>query len=99
MTLYIALRIAEAYRSGGQDVLALRFFERIGKMYRKERWDEIYAEIRPHWLECARKVGRAEEVVRLLVEEIGAGKATQEDLLDYLAVSAFHLLWSFASFA
>lgn len=66
--------------------MALRFFERIGKMYRKERWDPISDRIRALWLDCAKREGKPEEVIRLLVDEIGAGQASQNDLIDYLTV-------------
>lgn len=74
MTLYIAFRIAEAYHGGGQYDMALRFFDRISKTYRREKWGTISDRIRELWIDCARKEGKKEEVVRVLVEMIGAGE-------------------------
>jgi hypothetical protein len=74
VTLYIAFRIAEAYHSGGQYDMALRFFDRISKTYRRERWDPISSRIRELWLDCAKREGKHEDVVRILLEMIALGQ-------------------------
>lgn len=75
-TLYIAYRIAEAYRDDGRQLdTALKFFERISKLHRKERWDPISTQIRKLWMECAREAGRVADVARLLLEEISEGQS------------------------
>lgn len=54
--------------------MALRFFDRISKTYKKERWDPISERIRELWLDCAKKEGRNDEVVRILIEMISLGE-------------------------
>jgi hypothetical protein len=67
--------------------MALRFFERIGKVFRRERWDVVVRRMRKVWLDCVRKIvesgkgeGEAERVlVRLLVEMLGDGGLGEEE--------------------
>lgn len=50
-----------------------RFFERITKTYRREKWNAMLRPLFPTWYACAKKLGDVELTVRLLVEMIGYG--------------------------
>ena len=50
-----------------------RFFERIAKTYRREKWSAMLRPLFPTWYACAQKLGDVELTVRLLVEMIGYG--------------------------
>lgn len=50
-----------------------RFFERIAKTYRREKWNAMLRPLFPTWYACAKKSGDVEMTVRLLVEMIGYG--------------------------
>ncbi|ORY47827.1 hypothetical protein BCR33DRAFT_764198 [Rhizoclosmatium globosum] len=68
MTLFLAAEIARVYESAGKSEMALKFFERIGKTYRKENWPSVLAVILGLSVGCARKIGRVGAVVEGLVE-------------------------------
>jgi hypothetical protein len=53
-----------------------RFFERIAKTYRREKWNAMLRPLFPTWYDCAKKLGDVELTVRLLVEMIGYGAWT-----------------------
>jgi hypothetical protein len=55
-------------------MVVCRFFERIAKTYRKEKWDDILRPLLSTWYACAQKLGDVELMVTLLVEMIGYGK-------------------------
>lgn len=50
-----------------------RFFERIAKTYRREKWNAMLRPLFPTWYACAKKLGDVELTVRLLIEMIGYG--------------------------
>lgn len=105
VTLYIAFRIAEAYHDGGQYDMALRFFDRISKTYRREHWGAISDRIRALWLDCAKREGKHDDVARLLIETIALGLSSsksdpQQELLTLLEVRSpvAHDPWSLTAF-
>lgn len=53
-----------------------RFFERIAKTYRRERWGAMLQPILSMWCECARQSGDVEGTVPLLLEMMGMRKYT-----------------------
>ncbi|KAF8549955.1 hypothetical protein OG21DRAFT_1420431 [Imleria badia] len=92
LTLWIARRIAETYHQSGKFELAIRFFERIAKTYRREKWNAMLRPLFPTWYACAKKLGDVELTVRLLIEMIGYGDVDelgtlQDDLLTLLKTS------------
>ncbi|KAF8119758.1 Gryzun, putative trafficking through golgi-domain-containing protein [Boletus edulis] len=92
LTLWIASRIAQTYYQSGKFELAVRFFERIAKTYRREKWNAMLRPLFLTWYACAKKLGDVELTVRLLVEMIGYGDveepgSLQDDLLTLLKTS------------
>ncbi|KAF9953552.1 hypothetical protein BGZ72_005333 [Mortierella alpina] len=68
MTLFLASEIAGTYYTAGKFEMALKFFERIGKTYRKERWNLILTSILKWSVQCAKELGYWENVVEYLIE-------------------------------
>ncbi|TFK44945.1 Gryzun, putative trafficking through golgi-domain-containing protein [Crucibulum laeve] len=91
LTLWIAYRIAQTYYDSGKFDMAVRFFERIAKTYRREKWDSMLRPLLSTWYACAQQLGDVELSIRLLVEMLGhdipepeeAG-SLEEDLLAVL---------------
>ncbi|KAF8511539.1 Gryzun, putative trafficking through golgi-domain-containing protein [Gautieria morchelliformis] len=73
LTFYVACRIAQTYHDSGKFDMAIRFFERIAKAYRKERWGTMLKPILSMWYTCARQIGDVESIVKLLIEMMGYG--------------------------
>ncbi|KAJ3383004.1 hypothetical protein HDU84_003911 [Entophlyctis sp. JEL0112] len=79
MTLFLAAEIARIYEASGKSEMALKFFERIAKTYRKEKWNfAIVASILRHSVACARRLERWTSVVEALIELVS------EDVVDDL---------------
>jgi hypothetical protein len=55
-------------------MVVYRFFERIAKTYRKEKWKHMLRPLLSTWYACAQKLGDVELMATLLVEMIGYGK-------------------------
>lgn len=53
--------------------LHYRFFERIAKTYRREKWGLLLRPLLSTWYSCAQQLGDVELSVRLLVEMLGHG--------------------------
>ncbi|KAG0074448.1 hypothetical protein BGZ90_010754 [Linnemannia elongata] len=68
MTLFLASEIAGTYYTAGKFEMALKFFERIGKTYRKEGWNLILTSILKWSIQCAKELGYWENVVEYLIE-------------------------------
>jgi hypothetical protein len=68
LTLRIAGRIATAYYAAGKFDMAVRFFERIAKTYRRERWGTMLRPLLTTWYKCAQRLGDVELSVRILVD-------------------------------
>jgi hypothetical protein len=68
MTLYLAAEIAGTYYETGKFEMALKFFERIGKTYRKEKWHMVLTSILRWSLRCAKELVNFEKAVECLVE-------------------------------
>ncbi|KAH9942206.1 Foie gras liver health family 1-domain-containing protein [Epithele typhae] len=92
LTLWIAYRIAQTYYESGKFDMAVRFFERIAKTYRRERWGPLLHPLLTQWYKCAQQLGDVDLSVRLLIEMLGHGAAAsaedpdalQDDLLAVL---------------
>ncbi|KAI8996802.1 Gryzun, putative trafficking through golgi-domain-containing protein [Pilobolus umbonatus] len=68
MTLYLAAEIAGAYYEAGKFEMAIKFFERIGKIYRKEKWNMVLTSILRWSLRCAKELCSWERAVECLIE-------------------------------
>ncbi|CAG8556735.1 2174_t:CDS:10, partial [Cetraspora pellucida] len=68
MTLYLASEIAGTYVEARKYDMALKFFERIAKTYRKEDWHTILESILNWSLKCAKESGTWDNVVEYLIE-------------------------------
>lgn len=53
--------------------MAVRFFERIAKTYRRERWGAMLRSLLTTWYKCAQQLGDVELSVRILVEMLAHG--------------------------
>ncbi|KAG1737900.1 Gryzun, putative trafficking through golgi-domain-containing protein [Suillus paluster] len=93
LTLWIAYRIAHTYYESEKFDVAVRFFERIAKTYRKEKWNNMLRPLLSTWYACAQKLSDVELMVTLLVEMIGyaqdadESRTLQKDLLAVLKSS------------
>lgn len=85
LTLRIAGRIATTYYAAGKFDMAVRFFERIAKTYRRERWGTLLRPLLATWYKCAQQLGDVELSVRLLVEMLAHG--TSYPLVVWIVVS------------
>ena len=54
--------------------LLWRFFERIAKTYRREKWNDLLRPLLATWYACAQQLGDVELGIRLLLEMMGHGK-------------------------
>ncbi|KAF9020250.1 hypothetical protein BGZ52_002720 [Haplosporangium bisporale] len=81
MTLFLASEIAGTYYTAGKFEMALKFFERIGKTYRKEGWNLILTSILKWSIQCAKELGHWENVVEYLFEMMSPGLQTQQHQL------------------
>lgn len=93
LTLWIVYRIAHTYYESEKFDVAIRFFERIAKTYRREKWKHMLRPLLSTWYACAQKLGDVELMATLLVEMIGyaqdvdESRTLQEDLLAILKSS------------
>ncbi|KAJ6589938.1 Gryzun, putative trafficking through golgi-domain-containing protein [Mycena vulgaris] len=94
LTLWIAYRIGQTYYESGKFEMAVRFFERIAKSYRREKWGLLLRPLLATWYACAQQLGDVELSIRLLVEMLGYGveesddpASLEEDLLAVLKSS------------
>ncbi|KAJ7099520.1 Gryzun, putative trafficking through golgi-domain-containing protein [Mycena belliarum] len=94
LTLWIAYRIGQTYYESGKFEMAVRFFERIAKSYRREKWGLLLRPLLATWYACAQQLGDVELSIRLLVEMLSYGveesddpTALEEDLLAVLKSS------------
>ncbi|RCI01137.1 hypothetical protein CU098_002795 [Rhizopus stolonifer] len=68
MTLYLAAEIAGTYYETGKFEMAIKFFERIGKTYRKEKWHMVLTSILRWSLRCAKELSSWSRAIECLVE-------------------------------
>ncbi|RDB24899.1 Trafficking protein particle complex subunit 11 [Hypsizygus marmoreus] len=79
LTLWIAYRIAQTYYDSGKFDMAIRFFERIAKTYRREKWGSMLRPLLATWYACARELGDVDLSVKLLIEMLGHDVGETED--------------------
>ena len=73
LTLRVAGQIAGTYYASGKFDMAVRFFERIAKTYRRERWCSTQLPLFVTWHKCAQTLGDVELSVKILVEMLANG--------------------------
>ncbi|EKM81164.1 hypothetical protein AGABI1DRAFT_37866 [Agaricus bisporus var. burnettii JB137-S8] len=78
LTLLIAYRIAQTYYNSEQFEMAIRFFERIARTYRREHWGSMLRPLLTTWHSCAKQLGDVELSIRLLLEMIGHDSPDEE---------------------
>ncbi|KAF8308283.1 hypothetical protein DL93DRAFT_2220330 [Clavulina sp. PMI_390] len=83
ITFHMAYRIAETYFNAGKYDLGVKFFERIARTFRRERWDAMLHPTLSMWCESARQSGDVEGTVPLLLELIGLESTSSEDRTSY----------------
>ncbi|PIL33423.1 hypothetical protein GSI_04045 [Ganoderma sinense ZZ0214-1] len=84
LTLWIAYRIAQTYYESGKFDMAVRFFERIARTYRRESWESLLHPLLSQWYKCAQQLGDVDLSVKLLVEMLGYGASASADDPDAL---------------
>ncbi|KAG5731761.1 UPF0636 like protein [Termitomyces sp. T112] len=89
LTLWIAYRIAQTYYDSAKYDMAIRFFERIATIYRRENWDSLLQPLLSTWYACAKELGDIELSIKLLVEMLGHDVTNAEEsqcVEDLLAI-------------
>ncbi|KAJ3416366.1 hypothetical protein HDV05_001934 [Chytridiales sp. JEL 0842] len=88
MTLFLASEIARVYHNSGKHEMALKFFDRIGRTYRKENWPAVIKFLLSQSVLCGKVLGRREGVIECLVEllsdRITTEKAEKAQVLEEL---------------
>ncbi|KAJ3023675.1 hypothetical protein HKX48_001899 [Thoreauomyces humboldtii] len=84
MTLFLASEIARVYEASGKHEMALKFYERIAKTYRKEHWPSVLKDVLRESKECARVLSRWDVVAECLVELLGERMGTIEERQEVL---------------
>ncbi|EUC61804.1 glutathione transferase omega-1 [Rhizoctonia solani AG-3 Rhs1AP] len=82
LTYYIAYRIAETHYESGKFDLAVKFFERIARTYRTERWTELLRPALTLWYDCAKHLADIELSLRVLAEMLVPGMASPEERMN-----------------
>ncbi|CCO34774.1 hypothetical protein BN14_08882 [Rhizoctonia solani AG-1 IB] len=82
LTYFIAYRIAETHYESGKFDLAVKFFERIAKTYRTERWTELLRPALALWYDCARHLADIELSLRVLAEMLVPGMTGPEERMN-----------------
>ncbi|KAF8752579.1 Foie gras liver health family 1 [Rhizoctonia solani] len=82
LTYFIAYRIAETHYEGGKFDLAVKFFERIARTYRTERWTELLRPALALWYDCARHLADIELSLRILSEMLVPGMTSAEERMN-----------------
>ncbi|KAK2463095.1 hypothetical protein APHAL10511_004750 [Amanita phalloides] len=79
LTLWIAYRIAQTYYDSGEFAMAVRFFERIAKTYRREKWNDMLRPLLSTWYACAQRLDDVGLCIRLLLEMMGHDPGVPDD--------------------
>ncbi|KAI9492284.1 Gryzun, putative trafficking through golgi-domain-containing protein [Zychaea mexicana] len=92
MTLYLAAEIAGTYYEAGKFEMALKFFEPIGKTYRKENWNMILTSILRWSLRCAKELKSWERALECLVELMSSDLPMSEQKRQDIQTELFDVL-------
>ncbi|KAI0034857.1 Gryzun, putative trafficking through golgi-domain-containing protein, partial [Vararia minispora EC-137] len=79
LSLRIAYQIAHTYYEASKFDMAVRFFERISKTYRREKWGVMLRPLLSTWYACAQQLGDVELSVRLLIEMLAYGREGENE--------------------
>lgn len=78
LTFFVAVQIATAYHASAKHDLAFKFFERIVKVYHKERWTPMMKPILGMWYESSKQIGNIETCIKLLFERMSSLSQEEE---------------------
>ncbi|TPX39922.1 hypothetical protein SeMB42_g06184 [Synchytrium endobioticum] len=85
-TLFIASEIGRLYETSGKLELALRFYERIGRSYRKEGWPTVLSNVLRGQARCAKALNMwdmfVESSIELMSERMSSDPAARASALD-----------------
>lgn len=70
MTLYVAYEIATAHQRSGKHDIAVRFYERICKSYRKENWKTLLFNVCRQSYNSAEQLNQSQIMCETLVEQM-----------------------------
>ncbi|KAI8915996.1 Gryzun, putative trafficking through golgi-domain-containing protein, partial [Gorgonomyces haynaldii] len=84
MTLYMASEIARVYQQDGKHEIAYKFYERIGRSYRKEGWYSLLALISKRMAECSKQLGNTKQYLEALLEQIHIKTFISQENLNVL---------------
>lgn len=82
LTFFVAVQIATSYHASGKHDLAVKFFERIVKVYHKERWGPMLKPLLSLWYESAKQLENIEMCIRLVFERMALGTSAENDILS-----------------
>lgn len=88
MSLYIASEIARIYEQNGKFDMALKFFIRIAKTYRKEGWFLMLADINRRMIRCAKELRLNETLLECMIELLNE-KLVPDDVARHKAFDSF----------
>ncbi|GAB5357311.1 hypothetical protein AAMO2058_000363700 [Amorphochlora amoebiformis] len=72
MILHVASHMAKEYLSSGNPNMANKFFDRIARTYRKEKWNVVLRDILTKALQCARALNRSSNAASYTLELLSA---------------------------
>ncbi|KAG8758578.1 hypothetical protein FRC14_007889 [Serendipita sp. 396] len=81
LTFFVAVHIATTYHSSGKHDLAIKFLERIVKVYHKEQWGLVLKPLLGLWYESSKQLGDIQSCIRLIFERMFASNAAESEIL------------------
>jgi len=66
------------YTASGQPETAVKFYERIAKIYKREHWDTLLRPVLSEWYTSCRQTGDIDTAAKLLVEMLCYGEIDLE---------------------
>ncbi|KAG8829043.1 hypothetical protein FRC17_007182 [Serendipita sp. 399] len=81
LTFFVAIHIAKTYHSSGKHDLAIKFLERIVRVYHKEQWGLLLKPLLELWHESSKQIGDIESCVRLVFERLSLCDASESEIL------------------
>lgn len=77
MTLFVASEIARVYQQDNRNEVALRFYERIAKTYRKDGWNDLLTCICSRMVQCATQLDQPQVIFESLIEQLATCPASK----------------------
>lgn len=81
INVFIASEIAMIYETSGKFDIALKFYERISKSYRKDGWLNLLASVCRRMFNCALKCGNSQVVMDSTLEQLAISRAENVNLI------------------